>query len=175
MTSRSATLTPSPGSRDPSAGNPRDAGARSDRLLPYIAAERIFRALVLVAIGLVLITHPHTDWGRTISDLAKHFGFDPSRNGIEKVIAKVQAISPNKYEVYGAIAIGYGVLEGVEGYGLWRRRRWGEYLTVVVTALLFIPEILELTKTVTVGKVAALVVNIAIVAYLVFRLRRYGG
>ncbi|MEA2372742.1 MAG: hypothetical protein QOH12_3136 [Solirubrobacteraceae bacterium] len=135
----------------------------------------MLRAVGLVAIGLVLITHPHTDWGKTITDLAQHVGLDPSRNGIQRVIAKVQAISPNKYTVFGIIAIAYGVLEGVEGYGLWRRRVWAEYLTVVATSLLFIPEIIELSKSLTPLKISALLVNIAVVVYLAFRLRRYGG
>ena len=91
------------------------------------------------------------------------------------MIAKVQAISPDKYTIFGIIAIAYGVLEGVEGYGLWRRRRWAEYLTVVATSLLFIPEIYELTKTQTPLKIGALIANVAIVIYLVVRLRRYGG
>lgn len=155
--------------------DPRDEGARHDRLLPWIAAERSIRAVVLVAIGVVLVTHPHTDWGKTISDLSRHLGFDPSRNGIEKIIAKVRAISPHKYEIFGGVAIAYGVLEGAEGYGLWRRRRWGEHLTIVATSLLFIPEIWEITKTPTALKIAALVLNIAVVAYLIVRLRRHGG
>ncbi len=70
------------------------------------------------------------------------------------------------------MAIGYGLLEAAEGYGLWRRRRWGEMLTVVATSLLFIPEIWELTKTQTLLKIGALLVNIAVVVYLIWRLRR---
>ena len=150
-------------------------GATSDRLLPWIAAERSVRAVGLIAIGLVLITHPHTDWGKTITDLSRHLGFDPSQNGIQRVIAKVRAISPDKYTVFGIIAIAYGVLEGVEGYGLFRRRVWAEYLTIVATALLFIPEIVELTKSLTPLKIGAFLVNIAVVVYLAVRLRRYGG
>ncbi len=153
----------------------RNSAAASDRLLPWIAAERTVRAVGLIAIGIVLITHPHTDWGRSITDLAQHVGIDPSRNGIQRLIAKVQAISPDKYTIFGIIAIAYGVLEGVEGYGLWRRRRWAEYLTVVATSLLFIPEIYELTKTQTPLKIGALAANVAIVIYLIVRLRRYGG
>lgn len=172
-TERPVTLAATP--RGPSRDDPRDDGARHDRLLPWIAAERSLRAIGLIAIGLVLITHPHTNWGQTISDVSRHLGFDPSRNGIAKVIAKVQAISPHKYEIFGVIAIAYGALEGAEGYGLWRRRRWGEHLTVVATSLLFIPEIWEITKTPTALKIGALLVNIAVVIYLVFRLRRHGG
>jgi uncharacterized membrane protein (DUF2068 family) len=150
-------------------------GPANDRLLPWIAAERSVRAVLLVAIGLVLITHPHTDWGRTITDATNRLGFDPRSNGIQRVIAKVRAISPDKYTVFGIIAIAYGVLEGVEGYGLWRRRSWAEYLTVVATSLLFIPEIDEIAKSPTFLKAAALLVNLAVVAYLVYRLRRRRG
>jgi uncharacterized membrane protein (DUF2068 family) len=164
--------TPAPGSVRPAAAEHR-AGPADDRVLRLIAIERLVRAAALVAIGIVLITHSHADWGRTINDVARSLGFDPSRNGIQKLIEKVRAISPNRYVVFGVVAIGYGILEGVEGYGLWKRRRWAEYLTVVATSLLFIPEVYELTKRATAGKAAALVVNAGIVAFLVWRLRRH--
>jgi uncharacterized membrane protein (DUF2068 family) len=150
-------------------------GPANDRLLPWIAAERTVRAVLLIAIGLVLITHPHADWGKTITDLTNRLGFDPRSNGIQRIIAKVRAISPDKYTVFGIIAIAYGLLEGVEGYGLFRRRAWAEYLTVVATCVLFIPEIDELTKSLTFLKVGALLVNLAVVVYLIYRLRRRGG
>lgn len=171
MSSRPATATPDAKRQATRSGN----GPGNDRLLPWIAAERLVRAVLLVGFGIVIITHPHTDWGRTVSTVARHLGFDPSNNGIEKIIAKVQAVSPRRYAIYGAIAIAYGALEGAEGYGLWRRRIWGEYLTIVATSLLFIPEVFELTKAVTAGKIAALVVNLAVVIYLIVRLRRHGG
>ncbi|HEU0318110.1 MAG TPA: DUF2127 domain-containing protein [Solirubrobacteraceae bacterium] len=164
--------TPATGSARPVSAEHR-ADPADNRVLRLIAIERTVRAVALVAIGVVLITHSHTDWGRTINDAARTFGFDPSRNGIQRLIDKVRAISPNRYVVFGVVAIGYGILEGVEGYGLWRRRRWAEYLTVVATGLLFIPEIYELIKRATAGKAAALVVNAAIVAFLVWRLRRH--
>jgi len=163
----------SPAAATGGAATAPDVPQKSDRLLKAIAIERGFRAVVLVAIGIVLMTHAHTDWGHTVNVVAHDLGFDPSRNGIQKLIDKVQAISPTKYFFFGAVAVAYGILEGVEGYGLWLRRRWAEYLTVVATCLLFIPEIDELAKRVTALKVAALIVNVVIVAYLVWRLRRH--
>ncbi|HEX7609577.1 MAG TPA: DUF2127 domain-containing protein, partial [Solirubrobacteraceae bacterium] len=60
---------------------------------------------------------------------------------------------------------------GAEAYGLWRRRRWGEWLTVIATSLLLVPEVWELTKSTTLLKVGALLVNLVVVAYLLWRLR----
>jgi uncharacterized membrane protein (DUF2068 family) len=135
-------------------------GARGDRLLPWIAAERTLRAVLLSAVGIALIANPHRD-----------FGLNPSSNGIEKIIHRLHAISSHRYAVFGIIALGYGALEATEAYGLWRRRRWAEYLTVLATSLLFIPEIWEIADKPTLLKLGALLVNVAVVAYLILRLR----
>ena len=47
---------------------------------------------------------------------------------------------------------------------------WGEWLTVIATSLLMIPEVWELTKSTTFLKVGALLVNIVVVLYLLWRL-----
>ena len=151
---------------------PADASARSDRLLPWIAAERAFRTIVLLAVGLVLVSHPHANWASEIAHLAQRLGLDPKGNWIQKIIDKVSKINANQDVVFGLVALAYGTLEGAEAYGLWRRRRWGEWLTVAATSLLFIPEVWELTKSATLLKVGALLVNITVVAYLLWRLRR---
>jgi len=144
---------------------------RTDRLLPWIAAERSLRAAFLIAVGRVLLTHAHTDWGRVLRDEATRWGLHPSNGGLGRVLRRISHIGPSRFGVYGAIAVGYGALEGVEAYGLWRRRRWAEWLTVVATSLVFIPEVWELATRPSVFKVVALIVNAAIVVYLIKRLR----
>jgi uncharacterized membrane protein (DUF2068 family) len=150
-------------------------GAANGRALPWIAAERGVRAVILVAVGVVLITHTQTDWGRVVTNAARHLGLDPTRNAVEHLRGRAHRLSSGKLRGYGALAIAYGILEGAESYGLWRRRRWGEYLTVVATSLLFIPEIGELAKQPSPLKALTLAANAAIVAYLVVRLRRHRG
>ena len=58
----------------------RDSGQDRSRLLPVLAVERVIRAVLLIGIGLILLTHTHADW----ADLARGFigrvGLDPSRN-----------------------------------------------------------------------------------------------
>jgi uncharacterized membrane protein (DUF2068 family) len=145
---------------------------RQDRLLPWIAAERAFRAVVLVSVGLVLVTHPGTDWSSQIKHLAEHLGLNPNGNWVRNVVDRLHRLNAREDLLFGIVALAYGALEGTEAYGLWRRRRWGEWLTVVATSLLLVPEIWELTKGTSLLKVGALVVNLAIVAYLLRRLRR---
>jgi uncharacterized membrane protein (DUF2068 family) len=152
--------------------SPVEKDPRKDRLLPWIAAERALRAIVLLAVGIVLLTHPHTNWGTEITRLAEKLGQNPRGNWVKRVIDRVSRIDADKNVIFGLAAIGYGVLEAVESYGLWTRRRWGEWLTVVATSLFFIPELWELTKSASVLKVGALLANVAIVAYLIWRLRR---
>ena len=144
--------------------------ARHDRLIPWIAAERAVRAVVLFAVGLVLITHPHANWSHEILHFVQKLGLDPKSNWVQRILKDAARIDSNENTLFGAIALGYSALEGAEAYGLWRRRRWGEWLTVLATSLLLIPEVWELTKSTTALKVGALLVNIAVVLYLLWRL-----
>jgi uncharacterized membrane protein (DUF2068 family) len=73
-----------------------------------------------------------------------------------------------------ALMVAYGVLEGVEGWGLWKEKLWAEYLTVIATASLIPFEIHELMKEVTVVRVGALLLNIAVIVYIVKAKRLFG-
>jgi uncharacterized membrane protein (DUF2068 family) len=73
----------------------------------------------------------------------------------------------------GIAAIAYGLLECVEGVGLALRRRWAEYLVVLATGAFLPLEVSEVLHRPTALKVGALIVNIAIVVYLVWRKRLF--
>jgi uncharacterized membrane protein (DUF2068 family) len=142
-----------------------------DRALTLIALERAFRAIVLVAAGAVLLTHTHTDWAAKATDVARALGLDPSSGGIHRILVKLKLLGPSKIRAYGAIGIAYGALEGVESYGLFTDRSWAEYLTVLATAVLLLPEGWEIAKSPTALKIGGTLVNVLVVAFLVRRLR----
>jgi uncharacterized membrane protein (DUF2068 family) len=152
----------------------RDGDVRDhSRLLPLLAVERAIRALMLIGVGFILLTHARSDWADLARHVAEQAGLDPSRNVTGRLVRSLAGFGPQQAQRDAIVAIGYGVLEAVEGYGLLRRRRWGEYLTVVSTALLFLPEIQELLSKPTTVKIGALLLNIIIVGYLVARLVRH--
>jgi len=147
-------------------------GATQSRLLPVLAGERGLRAVVLIGIGLILLTHLHTDWADTARRLIDRAGLDPSGNETGKLISSLTTVGPRQAARDGVVALAYGALEAVEAVGLWRRRTWAEYLTILSTALLLIPEVQELAKRPTDLKIIGLVLNVVIVAYLIARLVR---
>ncbi len=150
------------------------ATARRDRLLPWIAAERGLRALLLFAVGIVLITHPHANWAFEVRRLARESGLATNSAVVRKILDVVRKVPASENVVFGAIALAYGALEAAESYGLARRRRWGEWLTLIATSILLVPEVWELARGTTLLKIGALVVNLLVVAYLYWRLRRSG-
>ena len=118
----------------------------------------------------------NADFTRILHDLQGGLGgpMATSRHGIVHDLQRLFAVSIRNLYLVGAAIAAYAALEGVEAVGLWLGRRWAEYLTFVATVV-FVPyEIHELTKSVTALKVLALVINLAIVAYLLFSKRLFG-
>ena len=70
--------------------------------------------------------------------------------------------------------LAYAAIEGVEAVGLWYQRRWAEYLTFIVTASLLPLEVYELANRLSPLKILAFVVNVAVVAYLLYAKRLFG-
>jgi uncharacterized membrane protein (DUF2068 family) len=88
--------------------------------------------------------------------------------------SRVLQLRAGTLDVLIAAAVAYAVIEGVEAVGLWRERRWAEYLTALATAGFLPLEIHELLKRLTFVRVGALVVNLAILVYLVYAKRLFG-
>jgi uncharacterized membrane protein (DUF2068 family) len=95
-------------------------------------------------------------------------------HGIIGRLDEIFSLKKGTLQLVGAGLAGLAVIEGVEAVGLWYQRRWAEYLTLIVTTLLIPLEIYELTATVSWFKVVALIVNLAIVIYLLVAKRLFG-
>jgi len=145
---------------------------RSRRILRLIAAERIVRGVLLLAAGVYLLFHVNSDFGRVAERVLRAIDLDPRRPLFHRVIAYLHHLHASEVRIAALFALGYGVLELVEGTGLWLDQLWAEYLTVIATSLLVPLELYELVRRPSALKAGGLVVNLAIVAYLVHVLRR---
>ena len=156
---------------------------RSALILRFFAVERFFRALVFAALAIAV-------WRFSVSRLSfeqaydqalpplrallRDFGFSVQHSKLLGLIHKAFTVDPR---TLGYIALGlgaYAVIEVIEGVGLWLLKRWGEYFAMIVTSLGLPYEIYELTNKVTVLRVVAFVINLALVLYLVLTKRLFG-
>jgi uncharacterized membrane protein (DUF2068 family) len=145
---------------------------RSRRVLRLIALERIARGMLLLAAGVYLLFHLNSDFGRLAERVMRAIELDPRRPFFHRVVAYLHHLHASELRIAAIIASGYGVLELVEGIGLWLDQLWAEYLTVVATSLLLPFELYELAHRPSVWKAAGIIVNLAIVGYLAYLLRR---
>ena len=145
---------------------------RSRRILRLIALERSARGVLLLAAGAYLITHLGSDFGRIADHAIRAVELDPRRPFLHRIITRLHRLHARTLLITGIAATGYGLLELVEGVGLWLDRLWAEYLTVIATSLLIPLEVYELARKPTLLKAGGIAINVAIVAYLAWLLRR---
>ena len=73
------------------------------------------------------------------------------------------------------LAVAYMTLRFAEAYGLWKERHWGEWLAVLSAGVYVPAEIYELCLHYSHVKVAVLVVNVAIILFLIWVLWKTRG
>jgi uncharacterized membrane protein (DUF2068 family) len=142
---------------------------RRDRLLTLIAIFKIVKALLLVAGGIVALRLLHPSEANRVWRWIADAPFEGERRLLARALTTVATKSR---AAMAAAAFAYAVLFFVEGIGLFLRKRWAEWLTIVATASLIPIELYELLHRVTAMKIAVLAINIAVVIYLIARVRR---
>jgi uncharacterized membrane protein (DUF2068 family) len=161
----------------------RGRDLRGAIVLRLIALDRgvhclIFGALAWLFLYLGTNLHPlKTDAARllrAINDIASNSGQGNSHNFLSNELTKFLHSQRSTFLVLGIMAVAYAVVEGAEAVGLWLEKRWAEYLTAVATAGFLPFEIHELIARVTVLRVVAFVVNVAILVYLLWAKRLFG-
>jgi uncharacterized membrane protein (DUF2068 family) len=146
--------------------------SRGDGFLRLIAAFKFFKALLLLGAGLGALELVHPAIAAEAQEWADGVAATLNSATVDRVLASATGLAPQRLRALGIVAFLYAALFLVEGTGLWRGRRWAEYLTVIATCSLVPFEIYELIRQVTWLRTAALVINVAVVIYLIYRLRR---
>jgi len=142
-------------------------------VLRLIALLKFGKAVLLLAVGLGALKLLDPGVAARAQHWATALAASSDRQMVQQFLARAVSLPPARLEALGIGAFLYAGLFATEGVGLWRARRWAEYLTVIATAS-FVPfEVFELARRITVLRGGALVLNVAVVAYLVGRLRRY--
>jgi len=145
---------------------------RDDLLLRLIALTKLAKAATLATVGLGLHHLLRGDVENTLLHWARAVRVDASRPIIQDLLMRATGLSQQTLSALSVVTFSYAALFGTEGVGLFLRRRWAEYLTIVSTAGLLPLEVYEIVHRISVAKVVLFAINVLIVVYLVARLRR---
>jgi uncharacterized membrane protein (DUF2068 family) len=151
-------------------------GKRGDGLVVLIGILKLLKSAALLALGVGAIMTLPQQLASGAERVVNWLGLYLGRGLVERELGKLATVSPSVARWMGLLALGYAAVFLIEGAGLLSRKRWAEWMTVLVTTS-FIPlEIYEMIRRFGVGKVTTLVLNVAIVAYLARRrLEERGG
>jgi len=155
---------------------------RDKIVLRLIAVNRAVHFVVLGLLGIaILLFASHRAafrdrFYRVVADLqgGAVAGGGHADHGLLAEIDKAFTLQSSRLHLFAAVILVYAAVEGVEAVGLWYQRRWAEYLTLIVTASLLPIEVYELANRLSPLKVLAFVINVAVVAYLLFAKRLFG-
>jgi uncharacterized membrane protein (DUF2068 family) len=143
----------------------------NNAMIRLIAAFKLLKAILLIAVGVGALKLLHQDAASALDRWAAMLGFDPGNQYVDRALQKLANLPPNKIKGLGVGSFVYAGLFLIEGIGLWMVRRWAERFTVIVTSSLVPVEIYEIHRHFSPVKILVLIINLAVVGYLAYRIR----
>ena len=141
-------------------------------MLPVIGVFKLLKGLLILAVALGALHLARGDAADVLERWTTQLHIDPDGRHVGRAVQRILDLDERQLHALSAGMFVYAGIFMVEGVGLIARRRWAEWFTVLVTAS-FVPlEIYEIARHPGAIRIGALVVNLAIVAYLVARLRQ---
>ncbi len=148
------------------------------RAILYIGIFKLLKGVLLFIAGLGALHLLHKDVAEVAMRWADLLHVDPDRGWAHALLSKMLMLDDRKLKAISAGTFFYSGLLLTEGIGLLMHKTWAEYFTIITTAGLIPLEVYEIVEHVTAIKILVLIVNIAIVWYLVAKVigdRREGA
>jgi uncharacterized membrane protein (DUF2068 family) len=141
-------------------------------LIRLIALFKLLKAALLIAVGMSAFHLLH----KNVASVAEHWiavlGLDPGNHYVARALQKAGNLTPQNIRTFGVVSFFYAGLFLIEGTGLWLEKRWGEWFSVIITTSLIPLEVYEIYRHPSAIKCLVLIINIAVVGYLIYRIRR---
>jgi uncharacterized membrane protein (DUF2068 family) len=142
-----------------------------DLVLRGIAIYKLLHAGFFIAAGFGLLRLRHHNVVEILNSyVIIPYHLNPEDEIVDWVLDLAQNLTSHKLAFLGYAAFFYAALFAAEGIGLYLRKRWAEYLVVIVGASLLPFELYELYLRLAWWKLGVIVGNLAIVFYLIHRL-----
>jgi len=144
------------------------AGAHQVGGVRSIAIFEALKGLAVLLAGFGLLHFVHRDLQSAAEELVRHSHLNPAHHYPRIFIEAASRASSSRIRFLAALAFLYSTARFVEAYGLWYLKAWAEWFAIVSGSIYVPIEIFELAKHATVVRATVLIVNLAIVVYLVY-------
>jgi uncharacterized membrane protein (DUF2068 family) len=152
-----------------SAADSERAAASARNLIPWIVAFKALKTTTLTILGMTLLATRHDDPVDLVYRMALAVHLPLTSAIFDRIVTFATGLTMGKQIALAMTAFGYAVLMGTEGIGLYLRRPWARWFTVIATGSLIPIELYEIAREAHPVRVLVLLANIAIVVYLVRR------
>ena len=147
------------------------AGTRPGGLLA-IAIFKLAKSVFFFCVGLGLFHLLHRDLSEAAQRLATALHFEPEWRITALLTEKITLLDPKKLRGLGFFAFAYSAIAMTEGVGLFLEKVWAEYLTLSLTVMFLPWELYELMRRPDWTRLGLLVINLLVLAYLLWILDR---
>lgn len=151
------------------------APGTSERALKVVALMEAVKGGIVFGAGFGLLALLHRDVRHIAESLVTRLHIAPERHFAGIFLSAAAQVTDARLWGFAGLAIAYSALRWTEAWGLWFGRRWGEWLGAVGGAIYLPVELYELWHKPGAIKLATLSLNLAVVAYLAWALRRCRG
>jgi uncharacterized membrane protein (DUF2068 family) len=136
--------------------------------LRLVALFEAGKGLLVLLVGLELLSLVHQGAQNVGEEIVERFHLNFARRHPRILLYAATHLNDSNVRLLALAALAYSTVRFVEAYGLWRVRAWAEWFAIVSGGVYLPFELYELIRHPTLVKVVVLLVNAAIVAYLVY-------
>jgi uncharacterized membrane protein (DUF2068 family) len=145
---------------------------RHDSGLMLIGGFKLVEAVFFLLVGAGALHYLHRDLAEATLRMAARLRVDPEGRIVGFVLDHLDSVTAHRLRQIGLYTFIYAGLRVTEGLGLVFEKAWAEYLTVGVTVSFLPWEMYEIVEKLDWFRVGLLVVNLIVLAYLIWMLER---
>ena len=139
---------------------------RSDFILQLIVIEKAFLGVLGLVFSAGVLSLINQDLEAFATELARYLNLEANNRFLILLMENIPRVRSSTLIGASMVGVAYSGLNFIEAYGLHKRYRWAEYLTVISTGI-FIPfELYEVIRNPTLIPFSILVINVSIVYFL---------
>ncbi len=137
-----------------------------------IAIFKLLKSAFFFCMGIGAFHLMHRDISEAALRLAGDLHFDPEWRITSLLIEKATLIDPQRLREIGFATFAYSAIALTEGVGLMLEKVWAEYLTLSLTVMFLPWELFELARRPTAMRLGLLLINLAVLGYLLWLIER---